>query len=75
MKNINKVKYKTHSIHYEARSEFGVKKFNLYKDLIDFLSPYWDRWLHKIRVFKIKTNTPFEGVYQKNNRWPVRFLK
>lgn len=61
------------NIRYEAKSEFGVLKFRKYRRLIEWIIPYWPKWLHKIKVYKIKDGRYYYGQYTKNNRWPIKF--
>ena len=60
-------------ISYEVISEYGKLKFYRYRKLIDFLLPYWPKWLFKMRVYKVINGVYYSGQFTNNTRWPVRF--
>jgi len=58
---------------YYVTSELGELKFYKYHKLIEWLIPYWPKWLHKLKVYKDDGKNVYVGQFIKNNRWPVRF--
>jgi hypothetical protein len=58
---------------YIVKSEFGIKRFKRYRDLIRWIIPYWPQWLHKLTVLKNENGLFIQGQFRQNNRWPINF--
>lgn len=57
------------SMHYEIRSEFGIKRFRKIEPLRDWLFQFSPVWSYKLEVFRIKKSGDREvGQFVKDKR-------